>query len=130
MDGLDSKNNDKSAQMPVIVIAITHDIRLLDRAVLRPGRLDIHISISNPTDQERQELVKSLFSKSPLSLPLDFVDNIVKRTLGWSRAEIVGLWEAAAMEAVRRSCSASTVQDESSIMSFITEADLEMAFKV
>ena len=132
MDGLDSKNNDKGAQMPVIVIAITHDIRLLDRAVLRPGRLDIHISISNPTDQERQELIKSLFSKSPLSLPPDFVENIVKRTLGWSRAKIVGLWEAAAMEAVRRSCSVSTaVQEESSInISSITEADLEMAFKV
>lgn len=122
MDGLGSSKGD-SAQMPVIVIAITHDVRLLDRAVLRPGRLDVHIALSTPNSSERLELITRLFSKSPLSLDADYSERIMKRTDGWSRADIVGLWEDAAMRAIRRSLIASKT-------SFISEDDLDMAFNI
>jgi len=122
MDGLGSSKGE-SAQMPVIIIAITHDVNLLDPAVLRPGRLDVHISLSTPTSDERHELISKLFAKSPLSLDADFIQRIIKRTNGWSRADIVGLWEAAAMTAIRRSFIESSV-------SSISEDDLEMAFKI
>jgi len=122
MDGLGSSKGD-SAQMPVIVIAITHDVRLLDRAVLRPGRLDVHIALSTPNSSERLELITRLFSKSPLSLDADYSERIMKRTDGWSRADIVGLWEAAAMTAIRRSSIESKT-------SFISEDDLDMAFNI
>jgi spastic paraplegia protein 7 len=50
MDGLESKSN-------VIVIASTNRADILDKALLRPGRLDRHVSIDLPTYAERIEIL-------------------------------------------------------------------------
>ena len=50
MDGLESNSN-------VIVLASTNRADVLDKALLRAGRLDRHISIDLPTLIERQEIL-------------------------------------------------------------------------
>ncbi len=50
MDGLESNSN-------VIVIASTNRADILDKALLRPGRFDRHISIDLPTYDERIEIL-------------------------------------------------------------------------
>jgi ATP-dependent Zn protease len=50
MDGLESNSN-------VIVLASTNRADTLDKALLRPGRLDRHITIDLPTFLERKEIL-------------------------------------------------------------------------
>jgi ATP-dependent Zn protease len=60
MDGLESNSN-------VIVIASTNRSDILDKALLRPGRLDRHISIDLPTYDERIEILNVHMRKLKLS---------------------------------------------------------------
>jgi len=50
MDGLESNSN-------VIVLASTNRADVLDKALMRPGRLDRHILIDLPTYEERIEIL-------------------------------------------------------------------------
>jgi SpoVK/Ycf46/Vps4 family AAA+-type ATPase len=65
-------------------------------------------------------------SRSPLAIAsLDAsCDALAARTEGWSRASLVGLWEAAAMQALRRALS------EGGGESHISDVDVENAFAI
>ena len=53
MDGMSSTAN-------VILLASTNRADVLDKALLRPGRFDRHITIDLPTLIERKEIVEEL----------------------------------------------------------------------
>ena len=53
----------------VYIIAASSRPDLIDPAVLRPGRLDAHLFLDYPSDEERKELIQ-LFSNS-VSLEMD-----------------------------------------------------------
>ncbi len=50
IDGVDSLNN-------ILVIGMTNRKDLLDEAVLRPGRFEVHIEISLPSEKGRFEIL-------------------------------------------------------------------------
>ena len=49
---IDGLMNSKNNSAPVIIIATTIDYKLLNRALIRPNRLEEHITISHPTCQQ------------------------------------------------------------------------------
>ncbi|RYG42094.1 ATP-binding protein, partial [archaeon] len=91
----------------VFIIAVTHDKSLLDEAVLRPGRLDVHIELALPDAAARAAILRAYFSKSPCD-PASFNIHepatcaaLVDETQGWAAADLQGLWKEAAMHALR-----------------------------
>lgn len=50
IDGVDALNN-------ILVIGMTNRKDLLDEAVLRPGRFEVHIEISLPNEKGRFEIL-------------------------------------------------------------------------
>ena len=51
LDGVEALNN-------VIVIGMTNRKDLMDEAVLRPGRLEVHIEIGIPNEEGRLQILK------------------------------------------------------------------------
>jgi vesicle-fusing ATPase len=51
MDGLDSDPN-------VIVVGTTNNMKLIDPAILRPGRFDLHMDVPLPNREAREEIFK------------------------------------------------------------------------
>lgn len=51
IDGVDSLNN-------ILVIGMTNRKDLIDEAILRPGRFEVHIEVSLPDESGRQEILK------------------------------------------------------------------------
>jgi SpoVK/Ycf46/Vps4 family AAA+-type ATPase len=107
-DSSEALSQSSTAPPPVVVIAITHDKRLLDGAVLRPGRLDTHVSTELPSVSARRELLKRFFARSPCEAAsssqwLAFMEHLATATAGWSPADIEAIWHEAAMNSLRRS---------------------------
>lgn len=50
IDGVEALNN-------IIVIGMTNRKDLLDEAILRPGRFEVHIEISLPDEKGRQQIL-------------------------------------------------------------------------
>lgn len=103
MDGFNQQNPNK----PIIVIAATNRPNALDPAILRPGRLDLHITISLPDLQTRLELLKLYDSKVKLD-PSCNLDEIAHITEGCGCAELTHLMNRAALMAFRKKLPAIT----------------------
>lgn len=56
-----------TAHAGVMVLAITRHVGQLDPAIMRPGRLDVHLATALPTPGERAQLLTSFFARSPLA---------------------------------------------------------------
>lgn len=50
IDGVESLNN-------ILVIGMTNRLDLIDKAVLRPGRFEVHVEIGLPDEQGRMEIL-------------------------------------------------------------------------
>ena len=84
----------------VIVMAATNRVDVLDPALLRPGRFDRHIRISNPDIKGRTEIIKVHARNKKLSPKINLED-ISKRTPGFSGADLENLLNEAALLAAR-----------------------------
>ena len=89
----------------IIIIAATNRPDVLDPALLRPGRFDRQVTVSLPDQKERKAILdvharNKIFEKS-VSL-----ENISKRTPGFSGADLENLLNEAALLAVRRNKNA------------------------
>lgn len=62
IDGIHSKNNH------ILVLAATNNYHLLPNALLREGRLEKHIEIDGPADEEIPEILKEEAKGLPLSI--------------------------------------------------------------
>ena len=92
----------------VLVIALTNRKDMLDPALLRPGRLEVHLEIGLPTIEGRRDILRILFA--PL-LAADYIsetdstswiDRIVKRTDGANGADLAGIMRNAASHTILR----------------------------
>ena len=84
----------------VVVIATTNRPDLIDKALLRPGRLDRHVEVSEPDEAARREIFEIHTEDKPLADDVDF-DDLVERTDGYVGADIEVVCREAATIAVR-----------------------------
>ncbi len=93
MDGFDPRTD-------VIVLAATNRPDMLDPALIRPGRFDRRITIPMPDLKDREEIIKIHMRGKPFSDDVK-LDQIAKRTVGFSGADIENMLNEAAILAAR-----------------------------
>jgi SpoVK/Ycf46/Vps4 family AAA+-type ATPase len=104
LDGVEEMNN-------VLVICLTNRKDLIDSALLRPGRLEVHIEIKAPTLEGREEILYILFKPMVLGGYVSFENakkwsrTLAERTFGYTGADLTGLLRNAASFAIERSLS-------------------------
>lgn len=94
----------------VIVLAATNRADILDKALLRAGRLDRQIHVELPELKEREEIFKVHIKDLKLSTDFD-VDFMAKHTPGFSGADIANVCNEAALTAARKNKPAIDKQD-------------------
>ena len=85
----------------IIVIAATNRPDVLDPALLRPGRFDRQITVNLPDVKGREEILAVHARGKKFSPQVNF-NNIAKRTVGMSGADLENMLNEAALLAVRR----------------------------
>lgn len=103
MDGFEPNEN-------VILIAATNRPDVLDPALLRPGRFDRQVTVSNPDVKGREEILKVHVRKVPLALDVD-LSVVARGTPGFSGADLANLVNEAALLAARRNKRKVTAED-------------------
>ena len=103
MDGFDANEN-------VILIAATNRPDVLDPALLRPGRFDRQVTVSNPDIKGREEILKVHVKKVPLAKDVN-LSVIARGTPGFSGADLANLVNEAALLAARKNKRKVTSKD-------------------
>ena len=94
----------------IIIIAATNRPDVLDPALLRPGRFDRQVTVSLPDQNERLSILK-VHAKDKVFAPSVNLENLSKRTPGFSGADLENLLNEAALLAVRRNKNAITMSE-------------------
>jgi hypothetical protein len=92
IDGLTGLSN-------ILVVGMTNQKRLLDEALLRPGRLEVHVHIPFPDEKGRRQILDIHMSPARASGLVDEgvdVGELAQRTEGFSGADLAGLVRSAA----------------------------------
>ncbi|KAA0085755.1 ATP-dependent metallopeptidase FtsH/Yme1/Tma family protein [Mycolicibacterium sp. P9-64] len=84
----------------VILIAATNRPDILDPALLRPGRFDRQIPVSNPDIAGRRAVLKVHSAGKPIAPDAD-LDGLAKRTVGMSGADLANVINEAALLTAR-----------------------------
>ena len=85
----------------IIIIAATNRPDVLDPALLRPGRFDRQVTVSLPDQREREAILK-VHAKDKIFSDEVNLENLSKRTPGFSGADLENLLNESALLAVRR----------------------------
>ncbi|HEY8474560.1 MAG TPA: AAA family ATPase [Natronosporangium sp.] len=101
LDGVESLHN-------VVVIGATNRPDLVDRALLRPGRLERLVYVPPPDAEARTEILRAASRGVPLADDVDLAE-LAAGLDGYSAADCAALIREAAMSAMRESLEASTV---------------------
>lgn len=105
LDGVDQLNN-------ILLIGMTNRMDMIDEALLRAGRLEVHMEISLPDEHGRAQILNIHTAKMRSNNVLDHdVDmrELAKRTKNFSGAEISGLVKAASSFAFSRHIKVGTM---------------------
>ncbi len=84
----------------VIIIAATNRPDILDPALLRPGRFDRQIPVSNPDIAGRRAILRVHSQGKPIAPDAD-LDGLAKRTVGMSGADLANVINEAALLTAR-----------------------------
>jgi len=84
----------------VFVIGTTNRKEKIDPAVLRTGRLDIHVEIPAPDQQTRKSLFEYHLEGRPLDVNID-TDKLAGLTEGYASSDITAIVNTAALKAAR-----------------------------
>src|SRR5437763_13670166 len=93
MDGFDARGG-------IILIAATNRPDILDPALLRPGRFDRQIPVSNPDMAGRRAVLRVHSEGKPMATDAD-LDGLAKRTVGMSGADLANVINEAALLTAR-----------------------------
>ncbi len=85
----------------IIIIAATNRPDVLDPALLRPGRFDRQITVNLPDVKGREEILR-VHAKGKIFGKTVKLENIARRTVGFSGADLENLLNEASLLAVRR----------------------------
>lgn len=101
MDGVESLQN-------VTIVAATNRPDMIDKALLRPGRIDRIIYVGLPDADARRQIFQIKLQKMPLSDDVD-LQKLVDSTEGYSGAEIQAICHEAALKTLEESFDAVSV---------------------
>ena len=104
MDGFET------SPTPIIVIAATNRVDVLDKALLRPGRFDRHVHVSYPDLKSRESILNIHVNNIKAEESLD-VKTIAKGTPGFSGADLANLVNEATINASKTDKEAVTMND-------------------
>jgi transitional endoplasmic reticulum ATPase len=93
VDGVEELNG-------VLILGATNRPDILDPALMRPGRFDLHMEIPLPDAAGRREIFRIGLRDKPLVGPVD-VEDLVEKTEGFNGAEIQAVCTRAAWSAIR-----------------------------
>ena len=93
----------------VVVIAATNRPDILDPALLRPGRFDKLIYVPAPNKEGRLEILKVHTKNMPVGKDVN-LEEIAKRTQGYSGADLEAVCREAALFALREDINAKEVK--------------------
>lgn len=102
MDGVNALTN-------VTIVAATNRPDLIDKAIMRPGRLDRIVYVKLPDEKTRQEIFRIKLNKMPIADDVSLND-LVERTNGYSGAEIQAICQEAALSALEENITATCVE--------------------
>jgi len=92
---------DGAAENPsLVVLAATNRRDAIDDALLRPGRLEVHVEVPEPDEAGRRAVLAVHTRGKPLADDVD-LDDLAARTAGFSGADIEALVREASMIAIR-----------------------------
>lgn len=107
IDGVDALNN-------ILVIGMTNRKDMLDEALLRPGRLEVHVEIGLPDEAGRVQILNihtaGMRSNGFLDASVN-VEELGKETKNYTGAEIEGVCKAAASYAFERNIDKSAMSN-------------------
>jgi vesicle-fusing ATPase len=110
IDGVDALDN-------ILLIGMTNRMDLVDPAMLRPGRLELHVEINLPDENGRVEILnihtKNMREKGYLGKDVS-VPLVATNTKNYSGAELEGIVRAAASYALNRKVDFKDIQKTSS----------------
>ena len=105
LDGVDQLNN-------ILLIGMTNRMDLIDDALLRPGRLEVHMEISLPDEHGRSQILKihtqKMRDNNVMDHDVDLLE-LAHLTKNFSGAEIGGLVKSATSFAFNRHVKVGTV---------------------
>lgn len=105
MDGVDQLNN-------ILLIGMTNRLDLIDEALLRPGRLEVHMEINLPDETGRRQIISIQTSKMRSNGVMDDdvdLQELAALTKNFSGAEIAGLVKSATSFAFNRHVKVGTM---------------------
>lgn len=101
LDGVDSLNN-------VTIVAATNRPDMIDKALMRPGRIDRIVYVPLPDSDTRREIFAIKLKTMPLDASVD-KEELVRRTEGYSGAEIQAVCHEAALHALEENIDAEMI---------------------
>lgn len=105
MDGVDQLNN-------ILLIGMTNRLDMIDEALLRPGRLEVHMEINLPDEHGRRQIISIQTNKMRTNGVMDDdvdLDELASLTKNFSGAEIAGLVKSATSFAFNRHVKVGTM---------------------
>ena len=126
IDGVDSLNN-------ILIIGMTNRKDMIDDAILRPGRLELHIEITLPNEEGRVQILNihtadMKTNKRIAQSALDQLPALAALTKNFTGAEIEGLVRNAASFALARNIDLSSVKAIDDAALAVEWRDFERAF--
>eukprot|EP01134_Creolimax_fragrantissima_P004695 CFRG4695T1 len=113
MDGVDgpggglTKSVDTSRR--VLVVGTTTRAEALDRAIVRPGRLDLHFHLQLPNDVERVDILTHYLQRVPggIEIPKEVIRSVALEAEGYSGADLESIARETAMNCLRDNIAAT-----------------------
>ena len=118
MDGFDATSNIK-------IIAATNRPELLDKALLRPGRLDRIIEIGLPDKDGRLDILRIISKQIPTDKEVNF-QQVSVQTKGFSGAELKALIMEAGLNAISNNRESISREDMKLALDIVNENRVEL----
>lgn len=105
LDGVDQLNN-------ILIIGMTNRLDMIDEALLRPGRLEVHMEVNLPDESGRLQIMNIQTAKMRINGIMDAdvsLEELAALTKNFSGAEIAGLVKSATSFAFNRHVKVGTM---------------------
>jgi len=112
----------------VVVVAATNRPETIDEALLRPGRIETAVETPLPDRTARREILAIHTRETPLSPDVD-LDDVARRTAGYSGGDLAALVREAAMLAIETTLTDGTAAADPAADVTVGRADVERALE-